>query len=289
MRNVLVATVGTSVLTNFREMRAAKSFEAWVETQPEDERATLANHRAALMEAAQDLERRRFEQAALVLACFSAIPRVLGAEVASVEALLREPPYQQLSQVLLLTSDTEEGTNAGRFLSHYLRLRFELTTKARKVSELRDDQPGLFRTAGLRQLVVELARAVRECGAHKMVIDATGGYKAQVAVAVAFGQVFHIPVVYRFERFAEIIEIPPLPMALDWDFLQTHRDLLEQSPISRAVLEAHFGSQLTEANPEFARFAVALAGPDNQGNFALSPSGQLLLEALRARKGTGKG
>lgn len=286
MRQVLVATVGTSVLSNFQAMVNAPDFQSWLETQPAHDRPTLVQHRQALQEAAGDLKRKRFEQAALVLACFSAVPRVLGAEVASIEGLLREPPYEKLQKVVLLHSDTEAGHDAAQFLRHYLKLRFGLETRARRVADLRDDAPGVFRTAGLRQLVVELARAVREFKAENMVIDATGGYKAQVAVAVAVGQVFQIPVVYRFERFPEIIEIPPLPVSLDWDFLQQHRQLLLQNTIHAADLERHFGKPLTEANPDFSRFAVALSAPSEDGSYTLSPSGQLLAEALKMRKGS---
>lgn len=283
MRSVLVATVGTSVLTNFQALAEAQDFQAWVETQPAQDRAVLLEHRAALLEAAHDLKKKRFEQAALVLACFAASPRVLGAEVASVEALLREPPYEKLRLVILLHSDTETGHGAAQFLRHFLKLRFGLETKSRRVVELRDDAPGAFRSAGLRQLVVELARAVREHGPANLVIDATGGYKAQVAIAVAVGQVFQIPVVYRFERFPEIIEIPPLPVALDWDFLEKHKDLLLRPTVTLEDLEAHFGTPLTEANAEYARFAVCLTGPLADDTYALSPSGQLLAEAVKLR------
>jgi putative CRISPR-associated protein (TIGR02619 family) len=282
MRDVLLATVGTSVLTNFQQLERAASFEAWVAEQPEADRAALLRNRAALAEAAHDLAKKRWEQAAIALAVLSETPRVLGAEVASLEAILREPPYGKLREVVLFHSDTAEGGAAARFLARFIKLRFALETKAKKVAELRDDVPGVFRTFGLRQLVVELARAVREYGAARVLIDATGGYKAQVAIAVALGQVFQIPVVYRFERFPEIIELPPLPLALDFAFLEEHRELLEKESVTTQELERHFGKPLSEANPAFARFAVALAGPDTQGAYTRSPSGQLLLEALRS-------
>lgn len=282
MRQVLLATVGTSVLTNFRQLEQAPSFEAWVAEQPEGERPGLLRHRAAYLEAAHDLAKKRWEQAAIVLACLSETPRVLGAEIASLEAILREPPYGQLQEVLLLHSDTPDGAAAARFLARYMALRFGLATKTRRVAELRDDVPGVFRTFGLRQLVVELARAVREYGPERLVIDATGGYKAQVAIAVALGQVFQIPVVYRFERFPEVVELPPLPFALDLPFLEAHRAILEKDVVSKEELEQHFGAPLSEANQQFARFSVALSGPDATGAYTRSPSGQLLFEALRA-------
>lgn len=283
MRDTLVATVGTSVLTNLQQITLHNDFETWVLTQPEADREALRTAKAVLLEAVHDLEKKRAEQAARALSSFRFLPRVLGAEVASISALLREPPYGGLKQALLLHSDTEEGWLAAEFLTHFLHVRFALQVQPRRVSELRDDVPGVFRTFGLRNLVKEFARTVQEFGSNKLVFDATGGYKAQVALAVLVGQVFGVPVVYRFERFAEIIELPPLPFTLDLGFLSSVRDLLEKGKLTSTDLEAAVGQPLTDANPRFAKLSVALSAPDETGAYSLSPMGQLLLEALKMR------
>lgn len=284
MRDTLVATTGTSVLTNFQQLRLQKEFATWVATQPEAERSGLHEAEGVLVEAAHDLSRKRAEQAAKALSSLRFLPRILGAEVASISALLREPPYGGLKQAILLHSDTEDGTLAAEFLTHFLRHHFELRVQPRRVAELRDDVPGVFRTFGLRNLVKEFARTVQECGSSRLVFDATGGYKAQVALAVVVGQVFGVPVVYRFERFAEIIELPPLPLTLDLEFFSSVKSLLQKQTLKSTELESAVGQPLTDANPRFARLSVALSAPNEHGDYSLSPMGQLILESLNMRE-----
>ena len=48
-------------------------------------------------------------------------------------------------------------------------------------------------------------------------INATGGYKAQIAIAVLLGQALGVPVYYKHELFSEIIAFPPMPIALDFE------------------------------------------------------------------------
>jgi hypothetical protein len=63
-------------------------------------------------------------------------------------------------------------------------------------------------------------------GTENVAIDATGGYKAQIAIAVVIGQALNIPVYYKHERFSEIIDFPPMPVTLDYEILAEHADIL---------------------------------------------------------------
>jgi hypothetical protein len=75
---------------------------------------------------------------------------------------------------------------------------------------------------------------------HFPAIDATGGYKPQIAYAALVGQVMQIPVYYRYEGFAEVIALQPLPVAVDaqvwfdhlWFFERLREDLLPDREIS---------------------------------------------------------
>ena len=49
-------------------------------------------------------------------------------------------------------------------------------------------------------------------------INATGGYKAQISFAGMIGQALEIPVCYLFESFSEVITLPPQPVSLDLSF-----------------------------------------------------------------------
>ncbi|MEA2059529.1 MAG: hypothetical protein U9P10_03190 [Thermodesulfobacteriota bacterium] len=63
-----------------------------------------------------------------------------------------------------------------------------------------------------------IGEIVRAYGSEQILINATGGYKAQISFAGMIGQALDIPVCYMFERFAEVIELPPQPVSLDLGF-----------------------------------------------------------------------
>src|SRR5439155_17166523 len=86
-----------------------------------------------------------------------------------------------------------------------------------RVPDLQDRDPRLFRTRGLRNLAREICAVIRQRSAVACAINATGGYKAQIAIAVLLGQALGVPVYYKHELFTEIIAFPPMPVALDFE------------------------------------------------------------------------
>ncbi len=288
-RSTLVQTVGTSLLTNLGDARILRDYDGWVATQPPADGAVLGECSEQVVAAARAVAEQRFERAGEALVEVGGRLRVLGAEVGSLEALRAEGAYATLREVILLHSDTDAGAAAARALQVLLGTRFQLAVERRRVAAMRDERPSQFKVAGLRNLVQELAKVTRARGARNVVIDATGGFKAQIATAVAFGQAFGIPVLYLFERFPEIIEFPPLPVTVDLALADAHHDLLEAGEVREDALLARFGAPLGEGNTAFAQFAVCLAGPEEQEDsrvWAVSPMGQLMLEVWRAHHPT---
>ena len=286
-RSVLVQTVGTSLVSNVGDPRMVENFEGWVASQPPSDRELLMAERARLVAASLALRQDRLEDVAELLEGIRGRVRVLGAEVASLEALRAEGAYAALRSVLLLHSDTPEGLTAATVLQSLLGKRFGLLVERRRVVQLVDTRASTFKVVGLRNLVSELARVTQLQGAEQVVIDATGGFKAQIATAVAFGQAFGIPVLYLFERFPEIIEFPPLPFRVDLSLVEAHHDLLASGEVPEASLLARFGAPLSEANTAFAQFSICLAGPSERAGgvvWEVSPMGQLLLEVWRAHR-----
>lgn len=285
-RECVVATTGTSILTNIDEIRTAQGWAAWVERQPAGDREALNEDRSHVERACRFAARGAWEDVGSALAEVRGQPRLLGAEVGSFVALRAESAYVAVREMVLLHSDTSEGTAAALVLRALMAKRFGLIVEVRRIASLQDGNPSQFKVAGLRNLVRELAHQVARRGPKALVIDATGGYKAQVAMAVLFGQAYGIPVVYRFERFAEIIEFPPMPFTLDLDVVNRIHDLLELETIEAEQLEQRFGQPLTEANESFAAAQAMLRGTvDSTGRdvFAPSPFGQLALEVWRHR------
>ncbi|HPC82479.1 MAG TPA: putative CRISPR-associated protein [Thermoanaerobaculaceae bacterium] len=286
-RECVLATTGTSILTNLEELQAARDWATWLERQPAGERAALTDDRVHIENACRHAARGAWEDSGATLAELRGQPRLLGAEVGSFVALRAESAYAAVREIVLLYSDTSQGEAAALILRALMSRRFGIVAEVRRIPSLQDANPSQFKVAGLRNLVRELASQVARRGSDAVVIDATGGYKAQVAMAVLFGQAYGIPVVYRFERFAEIIEFPPMPFSFDLGTVETIHDLLELEVISPEALERRLGRPLTEANQTFAAVQAMLRGvvdSNGQDAFAPSPFGQLALEVWRHRQ-----
>jgi len=73
---------------------------------------------------------------------------------------------------------------------------------------------------GLRSLVATLISLIRKerAGGREVLVNATGGFKAEIAYATLVGLLFDVPVYYIHEAFQDIIEMPPTPIG--WDNLR---------------------------------------------------------------------
>ena len=109
--------------------------------------------------------------------------RLCGAEINSVTDLLTHGHVEK-DRLHLLFSDTADGGHVAAVLDAYF------TTggwreQTHRVNDLKDQDPRAFRTRGLRNLAKLFDDQVREAGLPEhCAINATGGYKAQIAIAV---------------------------------------------------------------------------------------------------------
>ena len=126
-----------------------------------------------------------------------------------------------------LVSDTEEGRFVGDLLVKFFeknKFGYILEAERSIISDLDDKRTHDFKHRGLRNFVREVGRIIKNYNGN-VAINATGGYKAQIAFAVAIGQALNVPVYYRFERFPTIIELPPLPITLSPDVFRRFEGL----------------------------------------------------------------
>lgn len=238
MRTVLT-TVGTSLLTNFRCDRAISSDQL-----------------PSVDELRQYLAQTPAERA--------------SAETNSLMRLLQEDDY-----LVFLRSETPEGQRCTEALQHhYQRLGYRCHVE--EIPNLRYDAHQ-FKVRGLRALAATMARVVRQQKQQhrQVIINATGGFKAEIAYAVLIGQLFEVPVYYIHEAFRDIIEIPPLPVGWDYSLLVNYEDFFDWIEADlRSESEAHSWLQ---GLPEAVRMLLS----EEEGYVMLSPAGEAYLEAYR--------
>jgi len=207
--------------------------------------------------------------------------RVCGAEINTVEEV-RKKSWLSLEHLVFLVSDTPHGENTGKLLKAYFQQRRELGLRAVDccvVKDLQDERPKDFKTHGLRNLVRNAGEYIQKAGGPGCVaIDATGGYKAQIAIALLVGQALDIPVSYKHERFSEIIDFPPLPVTFDYQIFAHNADLLTDFERGEALSASELGSF-----DEKLQVLLTEVSVNGESVYELSPIGQIYLTGFRIR------
>lgn len=274
MRTILICTVGTSLFeSNLKRLDERINIE-----KVENEKSILLNIKNAF-------ENKRWDELAELMQNKDPKDRICGAEINTIEESLSKKWFD-LQRLFFLVSDTEDGKNTGIFLKKYYLKRKDLNLKDRDIEyivieDLQDKDPKKFKLNGLRNLVREIGKIVRNYGKDNIAIDATGGYKAQIAIAVIIGQALDIPVYYKHERFSEIIDFVPLPITLDYDLLGKYSYIFndfEKNDIIKDDIDF-----LDEETMEKLQLFFEKIDEDGQNYIALNPVGYLYLESFRLR------
>ncbi len=200
-------------------------------------------------------------------------PVQASAETNSLSRLLRlDKPDDRL---VFLCSQTEEGKLCAEALKAFYRRR----GYDGEVVEI----PGLtyreerFKVRGLRSLVAALIENIRREKKHgrEVLLNATGGFKAEIAYATLVGLLFDVPVYYIHEAFSDIIEMPPAPVSWDYSLLADCEEFFEWMQEGlRATPEVD--ARLRDLPPE-----VRLLLAEEEGFTMLSPAGEAFYEAYK--------
>lgn len=263
-RHTLICTVGTSLFGNLARLS---------ERTPDNP----SNWRAIR----QAYDKGEWNKLARELVTLDPTARLCGAEINTI-AEIGKRDRLALERIFFLVSDTPDGKNTGKLLQAYCEQRTDLGLRAVDycvIEQLQDERPKDFKQHGLRNLVRLAGECIRKAGgpAH-VAIDATGGYKAQIAIAVLLGQVLNIPVSYRHERFSEMIDFPPLPISFDYAILARNADLLTDFERGAALSSDDLGPL-----DEKLRVLLTEVPVDGESLYELNPIGQIYLTGFRIR------
>jgi putative CRISPR-associated protein (TIGR02619 family) len=206
--------------------------------------------------------------------------RVCGAEINSIASMIDNGYVPADCGLFFLHSDTDDGRHIAAALAAWARARGHTPVESVAVPDLQDQDPKRFRTSGLRNLARLVCGVVRERSAAACAINATGGYKAQIAVAVLLGQALGVSVYYKHELFSEIIAFPPLPVALDFEVWMRASGLLYElernAQPAPAALYACDWDEKYESLVERVRI-------DGEDYLELSAAGQIFHDTFRER------
>ena len=271
MKNILICTVGTSLFESNLK-RLPENAEKFPNTVPQNWKELFEAYQSS-----------NWKVLAKELLKVDPTQRVCGAEINAIEETCQKK-WLSLEKLYFLVSDTPYGIHTGTVLTEYFKQRSDLKLKKdnvayKKIERLQDKVPKDFKTHGLRNLVRAIGEYLQRMGGTENVaIDATGGYKAQIAIAVVIGQALNIPVYYKHERFSEIIDFPPMPVTLDYDILAEHADIL--TDFERG--EAFSAGELGEVSERLRVFLNEI-DIDGEPYYELNAIGQVYLTGFRLR------
>jgi len=257
--NILLCTVGTSLGTNLKFLKPGEYpalAEAWVARDPN----AMGRELAAL----------------------DASARVCGAEINSVDSMIQTGRVPSDVGIVLYHSATKDGRDITTALGNYFRERGHSPVEVHEIGDLQDADPKRFRTHGLRNLASAMCTTVRNYDASACAINATGGYKAQIAIAVILGQALSIPVYYKHEQFSEIIAFPPMPIALDYELWMQKSGLLNSLSAAPDGMLAASEFEADELDDK-AESLIERESIDGVDYLVLSATGQIFYETFRQR------
>jgi putative CRISPR-associated protein (TIGR02619 family) len=225
-----------------------------------------------LSNANRDLDARNPDEQQLANYLRHTNPQRAAAETNSLSRLIMEG-----DSLIFLHSETDEGRQCAEALSkHYNAQGYR--ARLHKVPDLTYAE-SRFKMRGLRSLVatlIDLVRRERQQGCQP-IMNATGGFKAEIVYATLVGLLFDVPVYYIHEAFRDIIEMPPAPIGWDYSLLSDHEDFfewIETELRATADVEARLRNL-----PADLRLLLA----EEDGFTLLSPAGEAFYGAYRER------
>jgi putative CRISPR-associated protein (TIGR02619 family) len=199
-------------------------------------------------------------------------PEKASAETNSLSRLLRESDH-----AIFLHSHTKEG----KWCAETLRRHYESEGYRADLCEVSDltYTESRFKMRGLRSLVATLINLIRRerQQEREVLVNATGGFKAEIAYATMVGLLFDVPVYYIHEAFRDIIEMPPTPISWDYSLLADYEEFFEWV-FTENRLTTEVDARL-RGLPEDIRLLLT----EEEGYTLLSPTGEAFYEAYLDR------
>lgn len=204
-------------------------------------------------------------------------PEDACAETNSIVRLLRQGIVHEGDRFIFFHSQTDEGRRCAELLHRHYAKTF--LTHTREIGDLTYTE-SRFKLRGLRSFVSHLAETITNEKQQQRtpLINATGGFKAEIAYATLIGVLFHVPVYYIHEKFGDIVEMPTIPIAWDFSLFADHRRFfqwLQADLRSTAEVEQQLGRLPSE---------IRLLLNEEDSYTLLSPAGEAFYAAFEQRR-----
>lgn len=212
---------------------------------------------------------------------------VRGTETASAETDSAARIAQRIGEsveVRLLASDTVLSRLAATLIAEHAEVQgvdgFRFRPEHDVIGGLQVRDASAFESTGMRGLVDRLDTLIidHHSAAHSA-INITGGYKATLPYLSLMGQVYGVPMYYKFEDTDELLEIPKTPLDVDWTFIDRHETAFQALADTLTDVEGFH-----EEYPEIQRKAPGMIHEEGGELAGLSPIGSILWTRYRRKR-----
>lgn len=182
-----------------------------------------ATERTAEMK--EELER-YFEQAKRYIDEIHDNPHSVSAEYSMIYTLLKNKKISKDLTIILIVTDTFGGDVCARLLcyifEHVMGANVKVLYSQMTVSNQKElnQQSAIF----LRRL----GDALSQGDPTSTCFAPIGGYKVMTSLGYIVGSFLHYPMVYLHEEKQILVEIPPMPLDIDEEFVRVNNDLLRK-------------------------------------------------------------
>jgi putative CRISPR-associated protein (TIGR02619 family) len=185
-------------------------------------------------------------------------------------------------KVVLLYTTTPEGERCMKQVHRYLENQGWSKIISRKLPLEKNESQ--FERHGLRELVNILVDEINRAQSkhEEVIINATGGFKAEISYTTMVGMIFQVPVKYIYQDFQKPITFPALPIAWNIDLLLEYEHFFEwidSEPRQKIEVE-----QRLKAIPDKNSILQLLLPPDTEDDIYLSPAGAILWQRVNQQK-----
>lgn len=282
----LICTLGTSLFqSNLSKLPTVENYESWLSRQPEGDIPSLSSELIDSLKTTVtsnlnlEIKKQNWKSTAEYLSQLPGNVRLCGAEINSITDLIKHQYCTDNCDLVFCHSATPEGLQIAKILEYYYHIKGH-KVKLEEIKDLQDKNPKLFRTKGLRNLTKTISQIIREKGSQFCAINATGGYKAQIAIGVLMGQALEVPVYYKHEHFSEIIAFPPMPIGLDFSLWLEISGWLNALDRPKEIVAQE---NIKEDWNEKMEALVERVEMDGKMYLELSPTGQIFHETFKGR------
>lgn len=145
-------------------------------------------------------------------------------------------------EVYLIATDTARSTLAAKLIKDNIE-HFNNNIKIKDiiiVKGLQTNDYQKFEKEGINNLFKELDKIIKKIWKgkgkfdnDKTIINISGGYKAIIPYMTIFAQLYGIQSIYIYEDSSSLITIPPLPIQIDWAFAEKYYPYLSDPNLNK--------------------------------------------------------